>query len=193
MLRSFSHPVACCMSRVVGSCWVRFETGQTFNYLQTDATSPNIIGPTMLGVLAFVLVVARKRCNNSEQCWELLRPFARSFSKTEYKEKKVFEENSIIRTKITFCRLFWNCIVLSHAQISATLDPGQPHSQANSCYSSDWRRLGNERKFSQQAWQVTSHSNSQTTTGNEAGFLRCLIPIFRWLPNPFQKKELSCD
>ena len=71
---------SCCMlSRVVGSCCVRFETGQTFNYLQTDATSPNIIGPTMLGVVVFVFVVARKRCNNSEQCWELLRPFARRF------------------------------------------------------------------------------------------------------------------
>ena len=67
------------LSRVVGSCCVRFETGQTFNYLQTDATSPNIIGPTMLGVVAFVLAVVRKRCNNSEQCWELLPPFARSF------------------------------------------------------------------------------------------------------------------
>ena len=43
------------LSRGVGSCCVRFETGQTFNYLQTDATSPNIIGPTMLGVVAFVL------------------------------------------------------------------------------------------------------------------------------------------
>jgi len=71
---------SCCMlSSVVGSCCVRFETCQTFNYLQTDATSPNIIGPTMLGVVAFVLAVVRKRCNNSEQCWELLRPFARSF------------------------------------------------------------------------------------------------------------------
>ena len=73
------------LSRVVGSCCVRFETGQTFNYLQTDAKSPNIIGPTMLGVVAFVLAVVRKRCNNSvrkmlgQQCWELLRPFARSF------------------------------------------------------------------------------------------------------------------
>ena len=67
------------LSRVVGSCCVRFETGQTFNYLQTDATNPNIIGPTMLGVVAFVLAVVRKQCNNSEQCWELLRRFARSF------------------------------------------------------------------------------------------------------------------
>ena len=57
------------LSGVVGSCCVRFETGQTFNYFQTDATSPNIIGPTMLGVVGLVLAVVRKRCNNPEQCW----------------------------------------------------------------------------------------------------------------------------
>ena len=57
------------LSRVVGSCCVRFETGQTFNYLQTNATSPSITGPTKLGVVAFVLAVVRKQCNNSEQCW----------------------------------------------------------------------------------------------------------------------------
>ena len=64
----------CCMlSRVVRSCCVRFET------CQTDATSPNIIRPTMLGVVAFALTVLSKRCNNSEQCWELLCTFAPSF------------------------------------------------------------------------------------------------------------------
>jgi len=74
MLRTFSHPVACCcvLLGVVAS-------GLKPVKRQTDATSPNIIGPTMLGVVAFVLTVVRKRCNNSEQCWELLRPFARSF------------------------------------------------------------------------------------------------------------------
>ena len=55
---------------VVGSCCVRFETSQAFtNYLQTDATSPNIIGPRILIVVALVLAVVRKRCNNFEQCW----------------------------------------------------------------------------------------------------------------------------
>ena len=29
-----------------------FETGQTFSYVQTDATTPNIVGTTMLGVVA---------------------------------------------------------------------------------------------------------------------------------------------
>ena len=35
MLRPFAHPVACCCAQ--------FETGQTFSYVQTDATTPNIV------------------------------------------------------------------------------------------------------------------------------------------------------
>ena len=73
-MRTFSHPVACC--RVLLGVVAQ---GLKPVKRQTDATSPNIIGPTMLGVVAFVLTVVHKRCNNSEQCWELLRPFARSF------------------------------------------------------------------------------------------------------------------
>ena len=30
-------------TRVVGSCCRKFETGQTFRYLQTDATTPNML------------------------------------------------------------------------------------------------------------------------------------------------------
>ena len=52
----------CCMLlRVVGSCCAKFETDQTFSYVQTDATTPNIVG---------------------QQCWELLRPFACSFTRS---------------------------------------------------------------------------------------------------------------
>ena len=50
MMRSFAPrappppppplPVACFM-RIVGSCCAKFETGQTFSYAQTDATTPN--------------------------------------------------------------------------------------------------------------------------------------------------------
>ena len=40
-------------------------------YMQTDATTPDIDGPTVLGVVASVLVVVCKRCNNSQQCWDL--------------------------------------------------------------------------------------------------------------------------
>ena len=43
MLCPFAHLVACCCAK--------FETGQTLSYVQTDATTPNIVGPTMLGVV----------------------------------------------------------------------------------------------------------------------------------------------
>ena len=39
---------------IVERCCARFETGQTFSYVQTDATTPYIVGPTMLGVAASV-------------------------------------------------------------------------------------------------------------------------------------------
>ena len=40
----FLHPTppAACFMRVVGSCCAKFETGQTFGYAQTDATTPNV-------------------------------------------------------------------------------------------------------------------------------------------------------
>jgi len=41
MLCPFAHLVACCCAK--------FETGQTLSYVQTDATTPNIVGSTMLG------------------------------------------------------------------------------------------------------------------------------------------------
>ena len=44
---------------VVASCCEKFETGQTFRPVQTDAT-----------LLAY----------NSQHCWELLRPFAHSLT-----------------------------------------------------------------------------------------------------------------
>ena len=40
--------------------------------MQTDATTPNIVAPTMLGVVACMLaVVCANGCNNSQQCWDL--------------------------------------------------------------------------------------------------------------------------
>ena len=46
---------------VVKSCQcAKFETVQTLSYVQTDGTTPNIVG---------------------QQCWELLRPFASSFKR----------------------------------------------------------------------------------------------------------------
>ena len=56
MLRVASVCTPCCMLlRLVGSCCAKFETGQTFSYVQTDATTPNIVGscrPTILRLLA---------------------------------------------------------------------------------------------------------------------------------------------
>ena len=51
-VRLHTHPV-------VGSCRTKFETGQTFIDVQTDATTPNMLG---------------------QQCWEFVRPFARSLT-----------------------------------------------------------------------------------------------------------------
>ena len=31
-----------------------FDSGQTFSYVQTDAKTPNMVGPTMLGVVASI-------------------------------------------------------------------------------------------------------------------------------------------
>ena len=58
MLHVASVFTPCCMLlRVVWSCCAKFETGQTFSC----ATTPTIVG---------------------QQCWELLRPFARSLRET---------------------------------------------------------------------------------------------------------------
>ena len=56
MLHFASVSTPCCTYWcVVGSCRAKFENGQTFNYItQTDASSANIIGPTMLGVVGSV-------------------------------------------------------------------------------------------------------------------------------------------
>ena len=56
MLLPFAHPVECCcmLLRVAGRCCAKLETGQTFSHLQTDTTTPNTVGPTMLGVVASV-------------------------------------------------------------------------------------------------------------------------------------------
>ena len=61
-----------CRASDVGSCSVRVGSG-----VQTDVTTPNIVGPTMLGVVAFVLAVVSKRTQqlpilSGQQCWQLL-------------------------------------------------------------------------------------------------------------------------
>ena len=57
MLRLFAHPVVCLrvLLRVVGSCSLKFETGQTFRGAKgRNLTTPKIVGPTMLGVVTCV-------------------------------------------------------------------------------------------------------------------------------------------
>ena len=42
----------CCMLlRVVGSCCAKFETGQTFRYVQTDATTLNNVASVCTGLM----------------------------------------------------------------------------------------------------------------------------------------------
>ena len=61
MLRPFAHPVACLrmLFRVVGSCSLKFETGQTFRRANGRNQPPKLLG---------------------QQCWELLRAFASCFT-----------------------------------------------------------------------------------------------------------------
>ena len=57
MSRLFALTVACCCAK--------FETGQTFSYVQTDATTPKIVGPTMLGNCCVRLHVASRVHNEA--------------------------------------------------------------------------------------------------------------------------------
>ena len=58
--------ITCCVClhtllRVVESCCAKFETGQTFSHVRTDATTPDIFGPKMLGVVASVCTLLPTR------------------------------------------------------------------------------------------------------------------------------------
>ena len=50
------HITCCMLLGVVGRCCAKFETVQTFSYVQTDATTldTSSVGPTMLRVVASV-------------------------------------------------------------------------------------------------------------------------------------------
>ena len=55
MLNVASVCTPCCkFLRVVKKCCAKFETGQTFSNVNTDATTPNRVGLTMLGVVMSV-------------------------------------------------------------------------------------------------------------------------------------------
>ena len=61
--------VGCYMSRLfaltVACCCAKFETVQTFSYVQTDAATPKIVGPTMLGNCCVRLHVASRVYNEA--------------------------------------------------------------------------------------------------------------------------------
>ena len=73
MLRAFAHHVVCCcvLLRLVGSCWMKFETGQTSsNNFQQVATTHNMVCKRSQHVGP----------NNVASCWPtMLRAFARAF------------------------------------------------------------------------------------------------------------------
>ena len=46
---------------VVESCCAKFETDRTFSHVQTDATTPDIFGPKILGVVASVCTLLPTR------------------------------------------------------------------------------------------------------------------------------------
>ena len=48
MLRPSADAVACCCV-LLGVVAQSFETGQTLSYVQTDATTPNMVGSATLG------------------------------------------------------------------------------------------------------------------------------------------------
>ena len=95
MLRPFAHPVVCCcMSlRVVGSCWAKFESGQTFEPISFLPWSP-IRRATMFDRFALLFqpcwgharalhglqslvgcILPTMQCG-SQHCWKLLHSFS---------------------------------------------------------------------------------------------------------------------
>ena len=53
-LHTLLHIVACCYVSLGVIAQSKFETRQNFSYVQTDATIPNIVGPSLFGVVGSV-------------------------------------------------------------------------------------------------------------------------------------------
>ena len=78
MLHVASVCTPCCMSLpVVGSCCAKFETGHTFIYVQTDATTPNKVASvcTWLDYKPvpefWTLMNLKAPCKRTQHCWPL--------------------------------------------------------------------------------------------------------------------------
>ena len=65
--------------RVVGSCFAKFETGQTFIYVQTDATTPIIIVGHQCCTWT-LLNTCIALCNWTRHCWMLRCILLRAFA-----------------------------------------------------------------------------------------------------------------
>ena len=78
MLRAFAHHVVCCclLLRLLGSCWMKFETGQTSsNNFQQVATTYNMVCKRFQHVGP----------NNVASCWPtMLRAFARALKANHF-------------------------------------------------------------------------------------------------------------
>ena len=96
MLRPFAHPVACCcmLLHAVGSCWAKFETGQTF-----EQTTPNIF-------------LFCDRRGVAQQCWI----FVHSSSNTRDLSHQVFpgkpqtakcHVTTALRSRLQFANYVW--------------------------------------------------------------------------------------
>ena len=71
MLHFVSFCTSCCMLlRVVGSRCAKFDTGQTFSYVQTDATTPIIIVGHQCCTCT-LLNTCIALCNWTQHCWML--------------------------------------------------------------------------------------------------------------------------
>ena len=102
MLRAFAHHVVCCcvLLRLDGSCWMKFETGQTSsNNFQQVATTHNMVCKRSQHVGP----------NNVASCWPtMLRAFARAFKVRVGKQGRVLRYDLIYRSnRGLFTTLRW--------------------------------------------------------------------------------------
>ena len=111
---------------------VKFETGQTFSYVQTDATTPNIVG---------------------QKCLQWLRLFTRTLIPALYLRNvtmTVFQRVLIERTMVAQMR--YSGIV---ALLNILVTPGELLVYSYLLYNRDGKYRGEERKITEYAKTVT--------------------------------------
>ena len=131
--------VTCCIClhtllHVVGCCCTRFETGQTFSYMQTDTTIPNIVRSTMLGIVDSV-------CTQLCAFLDLLQfyiPLLFSLSLYNFLQTKVLIDKNGLGTKLD-PTCIWKDLTKSKKKLTAFF-AGSCHCgslQIHSFYSTD--------------------------------------------------------